>query len=87
MTNGGWEVHIHRSIGKVVYALPKQLALLIRNTIIGVQKNPHQSGSHPVEDLYNTYALFVEDYRIVYEIQEEKRLIKVAMVNLSLAED
>jgi mRNA-degrading endonuclease RelE of RelBE toxin-antitoxin system len=87
MPNEQWEVHIHRTISKVVYPLPKRLALVIRNAIADLSENPWPSGYRRIEDLVNTYEFFVEEYRIVYQIREEEKRIKVATINLSFANE
>lgn len=82
-----WAIHIHRTVVKVVYPLPKRWAVAILSAISALSENPVPSGARQIEDLDNTYELIVEGYRLVYQVQEEKKRIKIAMINLSLSED
>ncbi len=87
MANHDWELRIHHSVCKVVYPLPKQWALGIRNAIAGLRQNPYRSDSRKIQDLENTYEVLLDNYRIVYQVDEEKRQIKIAMINLDFIRD
>lgn len=84
MAKDTWDIDIHHAVTQVIYPLPVRLALVIRDTIARLRRNPHSFQSRPVEGLADTYEVIVGFFRVVYQIQEEKKRIKVAMVNLRI---
>jgi mRNA-degrading endonuclease RelE of RelBE toxin-antitoxin system len=84
MAKEDWNIDIHHAATQVIYPLPARLALALRDTIVGLRRNPRPPQYRPVEGLDDTYEVIVGFFRVVYQIQEEKRRIKVAMVNLRI---
>ncbi len=84
MPNEKWTVCIHQSVIQVLSPLPAALVLGIRNAIANLGSNQYPEGSSTVDGLADTYQLTVGFFRIVYQIQEEQKRIKVAMVNLRI---
>ena len=80
-----WELRVHRAVVSAIHSLPREHALAIRNVLIDLCGDPRPAGSRPVIGVDNTLEVFVGFFRIVYQIDEEKQCIKVAMVNLSVA--
>lgn len=84
MAKEDWKIDIHHAVAQVIYPLPARLALALKDTIAGLRQNPHIPQHRPVEGLDDTYEVTVGFFRVVYQIQEEKKRIKVAMVNLRI---
>lgn len=84
MAKEDWDIDIHHAVTQVIYPLPARLALAIRDTIAGLGRNPRPPNYRPVAGLENTYEVIVGFFRVVYQIQEEKKRIKVAMINLRI---
>jgi mRNA-degrading endonuclease RelE of RelBE toxin-antitoxin system len=84
MAKDNWDIDIHHAVTQVIYPLPARLALALRDTIAGLRRNPRPPHHRPVEGLDNAYEVVVGFFRVVYQIQEEKKRIKVAMVNLRI---
>ncbi|MCB9140460.1 MAG: type II toxin-antitoxin system RelE/ParE family toxin [Caldilineaceae bacterium] len=79
-----WELRIHHAVASAIHALPKDHALAIRKVIVALPDDPRPEGSRAIIGIDNTYEVFLGFFRIVYEIDEEQRCIKVAMLNLSV---
>lgn len=77
-----WEVRIHRKVNDVVYALPSELATAIRATIAKLQHNPYPAECRLVGSFDDVFELFVKSHRIVYQVQEAEKRVKVARVHL-----
>ncbi len=84
MPKAHWEIDIHHAVTQVIYPLPARLALAIRDTIAGLRRNPRPLNCRVIEGVDDTYEITVGFFRIVYQIQEERKRIKVAMVNLRI---
>lgn len=78
------ELRIHRAVVSAVHSLPREHAVAIRNVLIDLCGDPRPAGSRSVIGVDNTYEVFVGFFRIVYQVDEEQRCIKVAMVNLNV---
>lgn len=80
-----WELRIHRAVVSAIHSLPREHAVAIRRMLVDLCEEPRPAGSRPVIGVDNTFEVFVGFFRIVYQIDEEQRCIKVAMVNLGIA--
>ena len=77
-----WEVRIHRKVNDVMYALPSELVVAIRTAIAQLQQNPYPAESRLVGSFDDVFELFVKSHRIVYQVQEVEKRVKVARVHL-----
>jgi mRNA-degrading endonuclease RelE of RelBE toxin-antitoxin system len=75
-------VHIHRQVNDVVFALPSELATAIRDTIGTLAHNPYSAKQRLVGRFDDVFEVVVKSHRIVYQVQEAQRRVKVARVHL-----
>ncbi|MFN8495707.1 MAG: type II toxin-antitoxin system RelE/ParE family toxin [Caldilineaceae bacterium] len=80
-----WQVQIHRKVNDVVYALPPQIAASIHAVMRQLQQNPDLADSRLVGSLSDVFEVFVSQYRLVYQVEEDKKLVKVVRVHLTSA--
>ena len=84
MPNVQWDIDIHHTVVQVLFPLPARLAVNIRDTIASLESNPRPANFRIVEGFEDTYEVTTGFFRIVYQIQEKQKRIKVAMVNLRI---
>ena len=78
-----WTVDVHQSVAALLHALPKETVQRIYDAIAGLTTDPYPDARRPVPGIRNTYELQVDAFRVIYQIQEEERRIKVATVTLN----
>lgn len=78
-----WTVDVHRSVEALLHALPQESVQSIYNTIVELVENPYQDGRQPVPGVRNTFEIQVDAFRIIYQIEEEEKRVKVATVTLN----
>ncbi|MCA9362254.1 hypothetical protein KC906_02675 [Candidatus Kaiserbacteria bacterium] len=78
-----WEVRIHRKVNDVVHALPLELATTIRVVIGKLQQTPFPADCRLVGSFNDVFEIFVNSHRIVYQVQEVEKRVKIARVHLA----
>lgn len=78
-----WQVQIHRKVNDVVYALPGEIVTNIRQAIRQLEQNPYQAESRLVSSFHDVFEIFVERCRIVYEVKEDKKLVRVVRIDMA----
>ena len=78
-----WQVQIHRKVNDVVDALPREIVTSIRKVIRQLEQNPYPAGRRLVGSFSDVFEIFVEQYRIVYEVKEDKKLVRVVRINMA----
>jgi mRNA interferase RelE/StbE len=75
-----WKVEVHRSAGKALRKLPRNLAERLLVGVEGLRTTPLPVGAEPLKGLTNTYRVRVGDYRIVYVLDRESSRILVTHI-------
>ena len=70
-------VYLERSAEKDLRKLPHHLLPRIREILLGLKTTPRPSGTHKLEGSRHDWRIRVGDYRILYEIDDEERTVKV----------
>ena len=83
MPTESWAVEVHQSVAALLHALPKETVQRIYDAIAGLKADPYPDDRQPVPGIRNTYELQVDAFRIIYQIQEEDKRVKVATVTLN----
>jgi mRNA interferase RelE/StbE len=79
-----YRVEIAESAAKSIAKLHSQVALRVRNAILGLTENPRPHGVKKLQG-ENAYRLRVGDYRIVYTIND--RLVLVIVIRIGHRSD
>jgi mRNA interferase RelE/StbE len=74
-----YTVVITRSAEKEIIALPREVRERVRNHILALRENPRPPGAIKLQG-QEAYRLRVGDYRIIYTIEDEVRLVMVIQV-------
>lgn len=75
-----YRIEFIKRAGKELKALPLDIQLQLKPKIDALAENPRPPGVIKLEGEENAYRLRVRDYRIVYEIYDEKLVISVVKV-------
>ena len=87
MSSEQWEVRIHIAVARVAVDLPRSVRTEIFEAIGRLRSNPRGDEARTVAGGDNLYQLFVQNFRIVYQIQEEAKLVNVAAISVALTAD
>jgi mRNA interferase RelE/StbE len=74
-----WRVVILRQPEKILARLPMDLRQRLAKAIDKLESDPHPAGSERLTG-YDLYRLRVGDWRIIYQLEEDKLLILVLEV-------
>jgi mRNA interferase RelE/StbE len=69
-----------RSAEKELAALPVTVVLRVRAAIDGLVVNPRPSGCKKLRNARNRWRVRVGDYRIVYSVDDNQRLVDIEAV-------
>lgn len=75
-----YELHIERHAEKDLNKLEKSLFIQIAARIKELADNPHPQGSKKITGSQNDWRLRVGDYRVLYEIDNKTKTIKIMHV-------
>jgi mRNA interferase RelE/StbE len=75
-----YRVVVERSAEKDLKKLSSEIRLRTTNAILGLAKNPRPAGSRRLTGTENDWRIRVGDYRIVYEIADEIRIVRINRV-------
>ena len=78
-----WAVDVHRSVEALLHALPRESAQRIYSAIAELTEDPYLDSRQPVPGIRNTFEIQVDAFRIIYQIEEEEKRVKVAAVTLN----
>jgi mRNA interferase RelE/StbE len=79
-----YRVEIAEPAAKSIAKLHSQVALRVRNAILGLAENPRPYGVKKLQG-ENAYRLRVGDYRIIYTIND--RLVRVIVIRVGHRSD
>lgn len=72
-----YQVLIERKAEKDLKKLPKEIQGKIIETILNLKNNSRPFNVRKISDSDNYYRLRVSDYRIIYEINDDKKKINI----------
>ncbi len=75
-----YTVTFARSAGKELEALPQGTAQRVFHAIEKLADNPRPSGVVKLHGIKNLWRIRVGDYRVVFSVDEQKRVVDVAYV-------
>jgi len=75
-----YEITFARSAGKELQALPLNVAERILTKIEGLASNPRPHGCKKLSGPTRLWRLRVGDYRIVYDIDDEERVVDISVI-------
>jgi mRNA interferase RelE/StbE len=75
-----WEVRLDREVEKALRRMMPELRQRLLKEIEQLQGNPFPPGREKVRGRKNEWRLRVGDYRIIYRVDERRRLIEVSEV-------
>jgi mRNA interferase RelE/StbE len=75
-----WEVRLDREVEKALRRMMPELRQRLLKEIEQLQGNPFPPGREKVRGRENEWRLRVGDYRIIYCVDERRRLIEVSEV-------
>lgn len=75
-----YRVVVERSAEKDLKRLSSEIRARTANAILALAKNPRPSGSRKLTGTESDWRIRVGDYRIVYEIADEIRIVRINRV-------
>ena len=75
-----YELILKPSAERQVRDLPRAIQRRVLNKLTDVQRNPRLNGTTKLAGGSSTWRVRVGDYRIVYEINDDKRIIFVTII-------
>jgi mRNA interferase RelE/StbE len=75
-----YKVSIKNSALKEIQQIPKAFRVKIIEAIDSLAVNPRPNGVKKLESFRNSYRVRVGQYRIVYEIEDDKLIVEVVKV-------
>ena len=78
-----WAVDVHQSVEALLHSLPRTSAERIYYAIAELTEDPYLDTRQPVPGIRNTFEIQVDAFRIIYQIQEEEKRVKVAAVTVN----
>jgi len=76
----GWTIEVTGPARRALERLPEKAAAAIAETFSAIAANPHRLGRPLKLDLEGVHAARRGPYRVLYEIDEERRLVTVLAV-------
>lgn len=82
MTEPDWELVVAGPARRAIDRLPDRIALAVLDYLVGpLVDNPHRVGKALRGDLTGLHSARVGSYRIVYEIDQDGRTVRVLYVD------
>lgn len=75
-----FEIQIEKAAEKQLRRIPTPMHERIVNAILPLAENPRPPGSKKLSSSANDWRIRVGDYRVLYEIAEEIRIVKIFKV-------
>ena len=75
-----YEVRLTRSAEKELGALPKSIVLVLWERIKALASEPKPKRSRKLKGAEKAYRLRIRDYRVVYTIDDEEKVVIVTAV-------
>ena len=82
MTESPWDLVVAGPARRAIDRLPEKIALAVLDYLVGpLLENPHRVGKPLRGDLLGLHSARVGAYRIVYEIDEGSRTVRVIYID------
>ena len=82
MTEAPWDLVVAGPARRAIDRLPERIALAVLDYVVGpLLENPHRVGKPLRGDLAGLHSARVGAYRIVYEINQASRLVRVIYID------
>lgn len=82
MTQAPWDLVVARPARRAIDRLPEKVALAVLDYLVGpLLENPQRVGKPLRGDLAELHSARVGAYRIVYEIDEANRTVRVIYID------
>ena len=82
MTEAPWDLVVAGSARRAIDRLPDKIALAVLDYLVGpLLESPHRVGKPLRGDLVGLHSARVGAYRIVYEINQANRLVRVIYID------
>ncbi len=82
MTETPWDLVVAGPARRAIDRLPERIALAVLDYVVGpLLENPHRVGKPLRGDLAGLHSARVGAYRIVYEINQANRLVRVIYID------
>ena len=75
-----YEIVVSKSAQKELFRLPQQVNNRIIPAIFKLEEDPRPNGSKKLRGLTNLWRIRVGDYRIIYAIDDEIRIVDIRKV-------
>jgi mRNA interferase RelE/StbE len=75
-----YRIEVKRNARKALLALPQVYRARIGEAVETLANNPRQSGTRKLEGSDRLYRLRIGDYRVVYEIHDDRLIVVVIKV-------
>ena len=75
-----YEVRFKPSAGREWDRLPSEVKSRIQPAFGNLARNPRPSGVKKLQGRRDIYRIRVGDYRVVYEINDEERIVRIARI-------
>lgn len=75
-----YQIEIKLSVRKALLVMPKNVQHRINTAIDSLKDNPRCVGSRKLSGYENLYRFRVGDYRIIYEIHDDKLIIIIIKI-------
>ncbi len=81
MTNR-YTLQIVQNAVRFIYTSPRGQAVILRDALATLQENPLPKDCQPfvLDDLLNVYTITLAEYRIVYQVFEAQRVVRILVV-------
>jgi mRNA-degrading endonuclease RelE of RelBE toxin-antitoxin system len=82
VTETPWNLIVARSARRAIDRLPSKIAMAVLDYLLGpLLDNPHRVGKPLRGDLAGLHSARVGAYRIVYEIDRDRHLVRVIYID------
>jgi mRNA interferase RelE/StbE len=75
-----WEIEWKTSAGRELKKLDRSVLPRIVETVGGLAENPFPQGCRKLKASGQSYRIRVGDYRVVYDVVEDRRVIQIVRV-------
>ena len=72
-----YEILLEKGAERDFKKLPKNIQKRVLNQILKLKENPRPIGVRKITDSKNDWRIRIGDYRVVYEIDDKKKIIKI----------
>lgn len=75
-----YEIRFLPSVRKDIRKMPRAMLRRLQEALHGLSANPHPPGAKKIQGYDGYFRLRVGDYRVVYSVAEEVRIIEIIRI-------